>query len=232
MRAAAACAAVSHRDCAGSGRTRRAAFPEMSVVVASMFACQGIVWSSCLPRRRYCCRTARMPGSCGTCVSSRICGGVRDAGRCRVCRNAAVSSPRPGRRTRGLPKICDRAAAGDPRSRPGYGELFRRDTPPPAVAEDRARRSYSGSSSFRLVAGVAWAGLAVRIPKVGWVRFRGSRPVPEGVESFRVTRDRAGRWHVAFAATPDPVEAPGNGDGGRVSTGASPCPPPCLRGRC
>ena len=33
----------------------------------------------------------------------------------------------------------------------------------------------------------------VKIPKVGWVRFRWSRAVPKGVKSFRVTRDRAGR---------------------------------------
>ena len=45
----------------------------------------------------------------------------------------------------------------------------------------------------------------------GWVRFRWSRAVPAGVKSYRVTRDRAGRWHVAFAAVPDPVLAPGNG---------------------
>jgi putative transposase len=51
----------------------------------------------------------------------------------------------------------------------------------------------------------------VRIPKVGWVRFRWSRPVPDGVKSYRVTRDRAGRWHVAFAVAPSPVPAPGNG---------------------
>ena len=51
----------------------------------------------------------------------------------------------------------------------------------------------------------------VRVPKVGWVRFRWSRPVPEGVKSFRITRDRAGRWHLAFAHIPDPVPAPGNG---------------------
>jgi len=51
----------------------------------------------------------------------------------------------------------------------------------------------------------------VRIPKVGWVRFRWSRLIPEGVKAFRVTRDRAGRWHVAFAVAPDPVETPGNG---------------------
>ncbi|MGH3165978.1 MAG: RNA-guided endonuclease InsQ/TnpB family protein, partial [Trebonia sp.] len=51
----------------------------------------------------------------------------------------------------------------------------------------------------------------IRIPKAGWVRFRWSRCVPDGVKSFRVTRDRAGRWHVAFAHIPDPVLAPGNG---------------------
>jgi len=52
----------------------------------------------------------------------------------------------------------------------------------------------------------------VWIPKAGWVRFRLSRPVPGGVKSFRVVRDRAGRWHVAFAAIPGPVAAPGNGE--------------------
>jgi putative transposase len=51
----------------------------------------------------------------------------------------------------------------------------------------------------------------VLVPKVGWVRFRWSRVLPPGVKSYRVTRDRAGRWHVAFAAVPEPVPAPGNG---------------------
>lgn len=51
----------------------------------------------------------------------------------------------------------------------------------------------------------------VKIPKVGWVRFRWSRPVPDA-NSYRVTRDRAGRWHVAFAAIPDPIPAPGTGE--------------------
>ena len=51
----------------------------------------------------------------------------------------------------------------------------------------------------------------VWVPKVGWVRFRLSRPVPEGVKSYRVTRDRAGRWHVAFAHIPDPITGPGDG---------------------
>jgi putative transposase len=48
----------------------------------------------------------------------------------------------------------------------------------------------------------------VWVPKVGWVRFRLSRPVPEGVKSYRVTRDRAGRWHIAFAHIPDPITGP------------------------
>ncbi|MGA5765800.1 RNA-guided endonuclease InsQ/TnpB family protein [Nonomuraea bangladeshensis] len=52
----------------------------------------------------------------------------------------------------------------------------------------------------------------VKIPKVGWVRFRWSRAVPGGVKSYRVTRDRAGRWHVAFAAVPAPISAPGTGE--------------------
>jgi putative transposase len=50
----------------------------------------------------------------------------------------------------------------------------------------------------------------VWVPKVGWVRFRLSRPVPAGVKSYRVTRDRAGRWHVAFAHIPAPISGPGN----------------------
>jgi putative transposase len=52
----------------------------------------------------------------------------------------------------------------------------------------------------------------VWVPKVGWVRFRWSRAVPDGVKSYRVTRDRAGRWHVAFAKVPDPIPAPGKGE--------------------
>jgi putative transposase len=49
------------------------------------------------------------------------------------------------------------------------------------------------------------------VPKAGWVRFRWSRSVPPGVKSYRVTRDHAGRWHVAFAVVPNPIPAPGNG---------------------
>ena len=51
----------------------------------------------------------------------------------------------------------------------------------------------------------------VWVPKVGWVRFRLSRPVPKGVKSYRVTRDRAGRWHIAFAHAPQPIPGPSDG---------------------
>ncbi|MBZ4522149.1 transposase [Mycobacterium avium subsp. hominissuis] len=51
----------------------------------------------------------------------------------------------------------------------------------------------------------------VWVPKVGWVRFRRTRVVPDGVKSYRVTCDRAGRWHVAFAHVPAPIAGPGDG---------------------
>ncbi|NBH01702.1 RNA-guided endonuclease TnpB family protein [Amycolatopsis sp. SID8362] len=53
--------------------------------------------------------------------------------------------------------------------------------------------------------GAAW------IPKVGWVRFHWSRRPPAAAKSYRVTRDGAGRWHIAFAAVPAAIPAPGDG---------------------
>ena len=51
----------------------------------------------------------------------------------------------------------------------------------------------------------------VWIPKVGWVRFRWTRNTSATVKSYRVTRDRAGRWHIAFAVIPEPVPGPDDG---------------------
>jgi transposase len=51
----------------------------------------------------------------------------------------------------------------------------------------------------------------VLIPKIGWVRFLASCAVPDA-RSYRVNCDRVGRWHIAFAAVPDPIPAPGNGE--------------------
>ena len=61
----------------------------------------------------------------------------------------------------------------------------------------------------------------VWIPKAGWVRFRWSRAVPEGVRSYRVTLDRAGRWHIAFAAIPKPIPSPGTGQVVGIDRGIS-----------
>ena len=61
----------------------------------------------------------------------------------------------------------------------------------------------------------------VWVPKAGWVRFRWSRVVPPGAKSYRVTMDRAGRWHVAFAVIPAPVPAPGNGQAVGIDRGVT-----------
>jgi putative transposase len=61
----------------------------------------------------------------------------------------------------------------------------------------------------------------VRVPKVGWVRFRWSRNVPQGMKSYRITRDRAGRWHVAFAVIPEPIPAPGDGQAVGIDRGVA-----------
>jgi putative transposase len=47
-----------------------------------------------------------------------------------------------------------------------------------------------------------WA--QITVPKLGPVRFRVSGPLPAGHGMARITRDRAGRWHVSFTA-PQPV---------------------------
>ncbi len=82
-------------------------------------------------------------------------------------------------------------------------------------------RKHGRSEGFRIVAvkpadvrlvNRRWFG--VRVPKVGWVRFRRSRAVPAAT-SYRITRDRAGRWHVAFAVVPDLIGVPGGGWGRR-----------------
>ena len=68
---------------------------------------------------------------------------------------------------------------------------------------------------------LSWNTGQVRIPKVGWVRFRWSRPLPPGAKSYRVTMDRAGRWHIAFAVIPKPVPAPGNGQAVGIDRGVT-----------
>ncbi len=49
------------------------------------------------------------------------------------------------------------------------------------------------------------------MPKVGWVRLRLSRAIRDA-KSYRITLDRVGRWHIAFAAIPPPIPAPRTGE--------------------
>jgi len=51
---------------------------------------------------------------------------------------------------------------------------------------------------------------SVLVPKIGWVSFRRSRDLVDW-KSYRITRDRAGRWHIVFAVIPEPIPAPGTG---------------------
>lgn len=54
-----------------------------------------------------------------------------------------------------------------------------------------------------------WA--QVKVPGCGWVRFRLTRAELPSAKTFRITF-RNGRWHVAFATIPEPIEKPGTGE--------------------
>jgi putative transposase len=56
--------------------------------------------------------------------------------------------------------------------------------------------------------------VVILVPKLGWVRFRLSRPLPSGALGMaRITREKSGRWHVSFPA-PQPA-VPDLGRSGR-----------------
>jgi putative transposase len=46
--------------------------------------------------------------------------------------------------------------------------------------------------------------------KIGWVQFKRSHTLTDW-KSYRITRERSGRWHIAFAVIPEPIPAPGVG---------------------
>ena len=52
---------------------------------------------------------------------------------------------------------------------------------------------------------------SVLVPKIGWVSFKRSRVLVDW-KSYRITRDRAGRWHIAFAVIPNPIPASCTGE--------------------
>jgi transposase len=88
-------------------------------------------------------------------------------------------------------------------------------------------RKAGKDEGFRIVGGQAsrivrlnrkWA--AVNVPKVGWVRIRLSRAIPEA-KSYRIKRDHVGRWHIGFAVIPEPIPAPGTGEAVGVDRGVT-----------
>ena len=115
----------------------------------------------------------------------------------------------------GLP---DGAAAGAARLRPGDDGVLRPGEPGRAavVAQGRAGRGIPDHRAARAAVGraprVSRNVGQVWVPKAGWVRFRWSRDVPPDAKSYRVTLDRAGRWHIAFAVSLQPVPAPRTGE--------------------
>ena len=198
-----------------AGRKRRFTCPEMSAVSDSVFACPGTA-----PPR------ARPAGGAAGALRPRP---VRvKPGR----RAARPLAPRPAGRA-GLPGAV-------PAAHPGAGRVpvaGRRLQTVQQALRDFARamaaffdpanpagrpswRKAGRDEGFRITGrrGRQWDVRRlsrktgqVWVPKAGWVRFRWSRAVPPGAKSYRVTMDRAGRWHVAFAVIPAPVPAPGNG---------------------
>ena len=47
-------------------------------------------------------------------------------------------------------------------------------------------------------------------PRSGGCVSARSRSIADTVKSYRVTLDRSGRWHIAFAVIPDPIPGPGD----------------------
>ncbi len=198
----------------------------MSVVFASMFACAGTGCSPPPPSRLSCGATALTPGLPGTWPSSRTSTGAWVGGapgyleQCRQLTAARAEHPwlAAGSQMVQQQALRDFARAlkafidpGNPARRPtwrkaGRDEGFR-------IVGKRGRQWDVRRLSRKT--GEVW------VPKLGWVRFRWSRPVPPGVKSYRVTMDRAGRWHIAFAVLPEPVPAPGNGQAVGIDRGVA-----------
>src|SRR5674476_596743 len=78
-------------------------------------------------------------------------------------------------------------------------------------ANPHARRLYA-TSGLRLCGSAATTGHGPVCwwAKIGWVSFKRSRALMDW-KSYRITRERAGRWHIAFAVIPEPIPAPGVG---------------------
>ena len=199
------------------GRKRRVTSPEMSAVSDSVFVCPGTGCSPRPPRKRCCGTTAahaRYVWNLAVEQHSHWHPGRKGAPgyleQCRQLTQARAGHPwlAAGSQTVQQQALRDfaqaMAAFFDP-AQPGRAAVVAQGRAGRGIPDrGAARRQWDVRRVSRHV-GQVW------VPKAGWVRFRWSRAVPAGVKSYRVTRDRAGRWHIAFAVIPGPVPAPGNG---------------------
>ena len=206
----------------------------MSVAFATVFACPGSGCSPPLPRKRCCGTTAPTPATCGISPSSsthwhpgrKSAPGYLE--QCRQLTQARAEHPwlATGSQMAQQQALRDFAQAMaaflDPHNRAGRQPGARPDGTKASGSCGRRGSQWDVRRVSRRVG-------QVRVPKVGWVRFRWSRPVPQGVKSYRVTCDRVGRWHVAFAAVPEQIPGPGTARWSAL-TGASRYRCPVERG--
>jgi len=69
------------------------------------------------------------------------------------------------------------------------------------------------------VLGLHVTGISGECPGLQAVEEASLRQGGSDAKSFRVTRDRAGRWHIAFAVIPAPVDGPGTGEAVGIDRG-------------
>ena len=199
------------------GRKRRVTSPEMSVVFASVFACLGTGCSTPAQEAvlRDHCGHARYVWNLAVEQHAHWHPGRKSAPgyleQCRQLTQARAEHPwlAAGSQMVQQQALRDFARAmaaffdpQNPAGRPSWRKAGR----------DEGSGSPGGRGRQWDVRRVSRKVGQVWVPKAGWVRFRWSRAVPPGVKSYRVTMDRAGRWHVAFAAIPEPIPAPGTGE--------------------
>ena len=140
------------------------------------------------------------------------------------------SAPGPARRQRQLAE----ARAAEPWLREGSSQVQQqalRDFDK-AMAAFFNKANPAGKPSFRSKRGTQ--GFVIRdtkarrlnhrwsevfVPKLGWVRFRWTRPLPAKLGMARVTLDGRGRWHVSFPATQPAVEREPTGTAAGIDRG-------------
>ena len=154
------------------------------------------------------------PGTCGTSRSNSTNGGVRAERPRQVTLSNRGSSLPPVPITPGF--VTGRRWCSSRRS-----AILRKQRPSSSLEPDAtprgARRAVTKGSglsqSDRPTCGVSTGtGPRSKSRKQAGCGSAGRVPFPPRVKSYRVTHDRAGRWHLAFAAIPVAVEGPGAGE--------------------